>query len=305
MCGRASELACTVDHEGVSGPERYLRHWHAVATTNACHVQRQNWLVPGKVVKLDPDYSCKEAVVRDAPAARLPRDLVAAHCRRRTLLPPWLVRVEHRAPSLHVYRRVPLYSLDRALLVPALTFPGDAPSIPCPSPRRSTTGSSLPSLHAVPTHFFAPDTSVSPVPFKLRQCRVTSSPAVSRSRHLTVCGGVCQGIRCSGYCNLTLETSSLPSQSSAVASPGPAECCARSTFSLCHAVIQGREWPRLSPLSCFPASSLKRTYSPSPFRALVSRRYSNKHHLSLANGNIIIPLMATQTLMGKAADWPG
>ena len=27
-----------------------------------------------------------------------------------------------------------------------------------------------------------------------------------------------------------------------------------------------------------PASSLERHYSPSPFRALVSRRYSNEHH---------------------------
>ena len=58
------------------------------------------------------------------------------------------------------------------------------------------------------------------------------SPAVSRSRHLTVCGGVsvCASaivpdIRCFGYRNLTLETSSPSSQSSAVASPGPAKCC--------------------------------------------------------------------------------
>ena len=74
------------------------------------------------------------------------------------------------------------------------------------------------------------------------------SPAVSRSRHLTVCGGVsvlsdvCASaivpdIRCFGYRNLTLETSSPSSQSSAVASPGPAKCCARSTSPLCHAVI--------------------------------------------------------------------
>ena len=139
MCGRASEPACTVDHEGVSGPERYLRHWHAVATTNARHVQRQNWLVPGKVVKLDPDDSCKEAVVRDAPPARLPHDLVAAHCRRRTLRPRRLVRVEHRAVSLHVYRQAPLYSLDRARLVPVSIFARDAHSIPFPYPRRSAT----------------------------------------------------------------------------------------------------------------------------------------------------------------------
>ena len=58
------------------------------------------------------------------------------------------------------------------------------------------------------------------------------SPAVSRSRHLTVCDGVSvrasaivQDIRCFGYRNLTLETSSLSSQSSAVASPGPAKWC--------------------------------------------------------------------------------
>ena len=139
MCGRASEPACTVDHEGVSGPERYLRHWHAVATTNARHVQRQNWLVPGKVVKLDPDDSCKEAVVRDAPPARLPHDLVAAHCRRRTLRPRRLVRVEHRAVSLHVYRQAPLYSLDRARLAPVSIFARDAHSIPFPYPRRSAT----------------------------------------------------------------------------------------------------------------------------------------------------------------------
>ena len=70
------------------------------------------------------------------------------------------------------------------------------------------------------------------------------SPAVSRSRHLTVCDGVsvCASaivpdIRCFGYRNLTLETSSPSSQSSAVASPGPATCCARSTSPLCHAVI--------------------------------------------------------------------
>ena len=70
------------------------------------------------------------------------------------------------------------------------------------------------------------------------------SPAVSRSRHLTVCDGVSvcasaivQDIRCFGYRNLTLETSSPSSQSSAVASPGPAKCCARSTSPLCHAVI--------------------------------------------------------------------
>ena len=70
------------------------------------------------------------------------------------------------------------------------------------------------------------------------------SPAVSRSRHLTVCGGVsvCASaivpdIRCFGCRNLTLETSSPSSQSSAVASPGPAKCCARSTSPLCHAVI--------------------------------------------------------------------
>ena len=31
-------------------------------------------------------------------------------------------------------------------------------------------------------------------------------------------------------------------------------------------------------LSCYPASSSKRPYSPSPLRALVSRRYSNEHH---------------------------
>jgi len=37
--------------------------------------------------------------------------------------------------------------------------------------------------------------------------------------------------------HLTLETSSPSSQSSAVASPGPAKCCARSTSPLCHAVI--------------------------------------------------------------------
>ena len=162
MCGRASEPACTVDHEGVSGPERYLRHWHAVATTNARHVQRQNWLVPGKVVKLDPDDSCKEAVVRDAPPARLPHDLVAAHCRRRTLRPRRLVRVEHRAVSLHVYRQAPLYSLDRARLVPVSIFARDAHSIPFPYPRRSATGSRLLSLHALPTPTpsSAPDTSV-------------------------------------------------------------------------------------------------------------------------------------------------
>ena len=160
MCGRASEPACTVDHEGVSGPERYLRHWHAVATTNARHVQRQNWLVPGKVVKLDPDDSCKEAVVRDAPPARLPHDLVAAHCRRRTLRPRRLVRVEHRAVSLHVYRQAPLYSLDRARLVPVSIFARDAHSIPFPYPRRSATGSRLRSLHALPTPSSAPDTSV-------------------------------------------------------------------------------------------------------------------------------------------------
>ena len=35
-----------------------------------------------------------------------------------------------------------------------------------------------------------------------------------------------QDISCSGYRNLTLETSSPSSQSSAVASPGPAKCCA-------------------------------------------------------------------------------
>ena len=59
------------------------------------------------------------------------------------------------------------------------------------------------------------------------------SPAESRSRHLTVCDGVnvcasaiVQNIRCFGYRNLTLETSSPSSQSSAVASPGPAKCCA-------------------------------------------------------------------------------
>ena len=70
------------------------------------------------------------------------------------------------------------------------------------------------------------------------------SPAVSRSRHLTVCDGVsvCASaivpdIRYLGYRNLTLETSSPSSQSSAVASPGPAKCCARSTSPLCHAVI--------------------------------------------------------------------
>ena len=68
--------------------------------------------------------------------------------------------------------------------------------------------------------------------------------SVSRSRHLTVCDGVSvcasaivQDIRCFGYRNLTLETSSPSSQSSAVASPGPAKCCARSTSPLCHAVI--------------------------------------------------------------------
>ena len=61
---------------------------------------------------------------------------------------------------------------------------------------------------------------------------------------LTVCDGVsvCASaivpdIRCLGYRNLTLETSSPSSQSSAVASPGPAKCCARSTSPLCHAVI--------------------------------------------------------------------
>ena len=72
----------------------------------------------------------------------------------------------------------------------------------------------------------------------------TALLAVSRSRHLTVCDGVSecasaivQDIRCFGYRNLTLETSSPASQSSAVASPGPAKCCARSTPPLCHAVI--------------------------------------------------------------------
>ena len=70
------------------------------------------------------------------------------------------------------------------------------------------------------------------------------SPAVSRSRHLTVCdrvsecdSAIVQDIRCFGYRNLTLETSSPSWQSSAVASPGPAKCCARSTSPLCHAVI--------------------------------------------------------------------
>ena len=59
------------------------------------------------------------------------------------------------------------------------------------------------------------------------------SLAVSRSRYLTMCDGVSvcasvivQDIRCFGYRNLTLETSSPSSQSSAVASPGPAKCCA-------------------------------------------------------------------------------
>ena len=73
------------------------------------------------------------------------------------------------------------------------------------------------------------------------------SPAVSRSRHLTVCDGVsvCASaivpdIRCLGYRNLTLETSSPSSQSSAVASPGPAKCCARSTSPLCHVAINFR-----------------------------------------------------------------
>ena len=36
--------------------------------------------------------------------------------------------------------------------------------------------------------------------------------------------------------------------------------------------------PQVPKLACFPASSLKRHYFPSPFRALVSRHYSDKHH---------------------------
>ena len=62
------------------------------------------------------------------------------------------------------------------------------------------------------------------------------SPAVSRSRHLTVCdrvnecaSAIVHDIRSFGYRNLTLETSSPASQSSAVASPGPDNACAPST----------------------------------------------------------------------------
>ena len=59
--------------------------------------------------------------------------------------------------------------------------------------------------------------------------------------------------------------------------------------------------------NCSPASSLKRHYSPSPFRALVSRQYGNQHHhldvlytiiqtnvLSLAQRVLCKPLLAPQ-----------
>ena len=115
------------------------------------------------------------------------------------------------------------------------SFPIDAPPV---GPRLDEVSAHTPAPACTPRCFgFRNHTPESPaLPMQ--------SPAVSRSRHLTVCGGVsvCASaivpdIRCFGYRNLTLETSSPSSQSSAVASPGPAKCCARSTSPLCHAVI--------------------------------------------------------------------
>ena len=115
------------------------------------------------------------------------------------------------------------------------SFPIDAPPV---GPRLDEVSAHTPAPACTPRCFgyrnHTPESPALPM----------QSPAVSRSRHLTVCGGVsvCASaivpdIRCFGYRNLTLETSSPSSQSSAVASPGPAKCCARSTSPLCHAVI--------------------------------------------------------------------
>ena len=41
--------------------------------------------------------------------------------------------------------------------------------------------------------------------------------------------------------------------------------------------------------SCFPASSLQRHYSPSPFRALASRQYSTEHHHRMSSMSLEPP----------------
>ena len=58
-----------------------------------------------------------------------------------------------------------------------------------------------------------------------------------------------------------------------------------------------------------PASSPKRTYSPSPFRALVSRRYSNKHHhqteqWALIYMGLILAKAAAMLVMINATGFP-
>ena len=169
---------------------------------------------------------------------------------------------------------------DRQSADPTFSFPFDTPPV---GPRLDEVSAHTPAPACTPRCFgyrnHTPESPALPM----------QSPAVSRSRHLTVCGGVsvcghasvsgrhasglcieysfpidtppvgprldevsahtpCDGvsvcasaivqdIRCFGYRNLTLETFSPSSQSSAVASPGPAKCCARSTSPLRHAVI--------------------------------------------------------------------
>ena len=110
------------------------------------------------------------------------------------------------------------------------------------------------------------------------------SPAVARSRPLTVCGSVTvcasvivQDIRCFGYRNPALETFSPSWQSLAVASPGPDDACAQSTSPLCCAVIscKGLAQTKIGRVSAF---SHTRIYSPFPLWTLALRHYSNKHH---------------------------
>ena len=110
---------------------------------------------------------------------------------------------------------------------------------------------------AVPAH--APTPACTPRCFGYRDLLDSTalpmqSPALARSRHLTVCGTVTvcasvivQDIRCFGYRNPTLETFSPSSQSSAVASPGPDDACAQSTSPLCRAVISCKGWSQTKP----------------------------------------------------------
>ena len=123
-------------------------------------------------------------------------------------------------------------------------------------------------LSAFACSFEVTVTSVSLLPFVSRRGLSNTnqrlSPVASVWDGACVCASVIvQDIKCCGYHNPTLETFSLSSPSSDMASPGHDNACARS--------CSGCALPQ-SATQC--ASSLKRTYSPSPLRALVWRRWA-------------------------------